>query len=149
MTNRLGIPAEIMKTDSRPELCTTVHWEAAEKNLVLCSYAVKTKSRGMKSLLLLSTMRVLLGVIRDDGKRKPAIFKAHDFTKGRADIVDQKMSSLSCKAKSARWKMVAFYYILDTGFELATALLRPHGNKMGDGSIHRPKQRIITGRLEK
>ena len=35
MTNRIGIPAEIKKTDNRPELCTTVHWEAEEKNLVL------------------------------------------------------------------------------------------------------------------
>ena len=47
---------------------------------MLCSYAVKTKSKGMKSVLLLSAMRVLLGVTR--GKRKPAIFKAYDFTKG-------------------------------------------------------------------
>ena len=31
MTNRIGIPAEIKKTDNRPELCTTVHWEAEEK----------------------------------------------------------------------------------------------------------------------
>ena len=59
MTNRIGIPAEIKKTGNRPELCTTVHWEAEEKNLVLCPYAVKTKSKGMKSVLLLSTMSVI------------------------------------------------------------------------------------------
>ena len=59
MTNRIGIPAEIKKIDNRPELCTTVHWEAEEKNLVLCSYAVITKSKGMKSVLLLSTMSVI------------------------------------------------------------------------------------------
>ena len=59
MTNRIGIPAEIKKTDNRPELCTTVHWEAEEKNLVLRPYAVKTKSKGMKSVLLLSTMSVI------------------------------------------------------------------------------------------
>ena len=104
----------------------------------------------MKSVFLLSLMRVLLGDTRDDGKRKPAIFKAYDF-KGGTNIVDQKMPSLSCKAKSARGKMVVFYYILDsarvisttllalknkqdprklnsfdTEFELATALVRPH-----------------------
>ena len=59
MTNRIGIPAEIKKTDNRPELCTTVHWEAEDMNLVLCSYAVITKSKGIKSVLLLSTMSVI------------------------------------------------------------------------------------------
>ena len=59
MTNRIGIPAEIKKTDNWPGLCTTIHWEAAEKNLVLHPYAVKTKSKGMKSVLLLSTMSVI------------------------------------------------------------------------------------------
>ena len=63
---------------------------------------------------------MLLGVTRDDGKRKFAIFKAYDFTKGGTDIVDQKMSSLSCKAK---WKMVAFYYILDSARVNSTTLL--------------------------
>ena len=60
---------------------------------------------------------MLLGVTRADGKRKSAIFK------GGTDIVDQKMSSLSCKAKSARWKMVAFYYILDSARVNSTTLL--------------------------
>ena len=66
---------------------------------------------------------MLLGVTRDDGKGKPAIFKAYDFTKDGTDIVDQKMSSLSWKAKSARWKMVAFYYILDSARVNSTTLL--------------------------
>ena len=30
------------------------------------------------------------------------------------DIVDQKIGSYTCKAKSPKWKMVALYYILDT-----------------------------------
>ena len=122
---------------------------------------------------------MLLGVTRDDGKRRPAIFKAYDFTKGETDIVDQKMSSLSCKAKSARWKMVAFYYILDsacvnsttllalrnkqdprklisfdTGFELATALVRPHilrrpKNGIENQSIHRLKTKNYNREMGK
>ena len=39
--------------------------------------------------MVLSTMRPLQGVTIDDGKKKPAIIKFYDFTKGGTDIVDQ------------------------------------------------------------
>ena len=63
---------------------------------------------------MLSTMQPLLGITRDDEKKKPALYKFYDFTKGGTDIVDQKIGSYTCKAKSPKWKMVALYYILDT-----------------------------------
>ena len=67
-----------------------------------------------KNVLVLSTMRPLMGITRDDGKRKPAIIKFYDFTKGGTDVMDQKISRYSCKAVSQRWTMVNFFFLLDT-----------------------------------
>ena len=55
-----------------------------------------------------------LGVMIDDEKTKPAIYKLYDFTKGGTDIVDQKMGSYTVKPKSRKWSIVAFSYLLDT-----------------------------------
>ena len=57
--------------------------------LWLLSYTVKTKFSGKKNDLLLSTMRPLNGITRDDNKQKPGTFKFYEFTKGGTDIVDQ------------------------------------------------------------
>ena len=68
-------------------------------------------------------MQPLLGVTRDDDKKNPTLYKFYDFTKGGTDIVDQKIGSYTCKAKSPKWKMIALYYILDTIRINATTLL--------------------------
>ena len=59
-------------------------------------------------------MQPILGTTKDDVKSKPAIYKAHDYTKGGTDIIDQRMNFYTCKAKSRRWRMTGFTYILDT-----------------------------------
>ena len=59
-------------------------------------------------------MRPLFSKTKDDGKEKPQIFKFYDFTKGGTDIVDQKASYYTTKSKSRKWKLVAFFYLLDT-----------------------------------
>ena len=96
-------------------------------------------------------MQPLLGTTKDDGKKKPAIYKLYDFTKGGTDVMDQRMATFSCKAKSNRWTIAAFAYILDIcrvnaatvlamnrgsdprkvnsydfGMDLALRLIRPH-----------------------
>ena len=58
-------------------------------------------------------MPPLLGVIKDDGKKKPAIMKFYDFTKGGTDIIDQRMSTYSVKLKLSKWTICAFSYMLD------------------------------------
>lgn len=80
----------------------------------LHSYVVNTKSKGKKNVLMLSTMPPLIGVTKDDGKRKPAIMKFYDFSKGGTDIVDQRISNYSVQCASRRWTMAAFAYVLDT-----------------------------------
>ncbi|CAH1242583.1 Hypp6857 [Branchiostoma lanceolatum] len=78
------------------------------------SYEVKKKETGLRNVLMLSTVPPLLAVTKDDKKFKPAIYKLYDFTKGGTDIVDQRMGSYTCKTKTPRWTMAAFFYMLDT-----------------------------------
>ena len=113
-TTRIGIPDKLKSTKDREDLSSTIYWEEENKDMVMCTYTVKTKSSGWKNVLMLSTMQPLLGITRDDEKKNPALYKFYDFTKGGTDIVDQKIGSYTCKAKSPKWKMVALYYILDT-----------------------------------
>ena len=58
-------------------------------------------------------MQPLLETTKDNGKKKPAIYKLYDFTKGVIDVMDQRMATFSCTTKSNRWTIVAFAYILD------------------------------------
>ena len=80
MTNRRGIPDEIKIVTNREEFSQTIYFEEGKKDLALCSYHVKTKSKGKRNVLMLTTMRPMLGTTRDDGKKKPALYKFYDFS---------------------------------------------------------------------
>ena len=105
-TVRIGIPDELKDTKCRENFSVTCHIESKEKNLYITTYLVKTKSTGRKNVLMLSTMRPVPGIIKDDGKLKPAIMKFCDFTKGRNDIVNQLNDYDSCRARTNRWDLV-------------------------------------------
>ena len=147
--NRVGIPPLIKDVNNREILSNEIYWEDDGKTN-LSSYVVKT-SQGKKNVLMLSTIDPILGVTKDDGKNKPAVYKLYDFTKGGTDIVDQKMGTYTVKSKSRKWTKVTFAYLLDTirvnsssllalnsgknpksinsfdfGWELATQLVTPH-----------------------
>ena len=81
-SNRLGLPDELKNPKDRDEFQSTIHWEKDKGNIALCAYTTKSKSKGNKNVLILSTMRPLLGVTKDDGKCKPVVIKFYDFTKG-------------------------------------------------------------------
>ena len=112
--NRQGIPTELKNTSEREEFWVTCHYESVKKDLCLLSYTVKTKSSDKKNVFLLSTMRPINGITRDDNKQKLGIYKFYDFTIGGTDIVDQLNDYYTVLSKSNRWDLVAFYYILDT-----------------------------------
>ena len=113
LTNRIGIPAELKECKTRDVYSRTCHFEKEDKDLCLMSYTVKTKSKGKKNVLMLSTMRPLHGVTKDEAV-KQATYKFYDFTKGGTDIVDQMNDYYSTRSKSLRWDMVALFYMLDT-----------------------------------
>ena len=173
-SNRIGLPDELKNPKERSEFESTIHWEKQHGNIALCTYTTKTKSKGMKNILVMSTMQPLLGLTKDDDKHKPAVIKFYDFTKGETDVMDMKMSKFSCKSLSHRWTMVHFYYLLDTircnalsllaikhdkslkkvnsfdvGFELVMSLVKPFvaGRSINELSLtQQNKMSIILGR---
>ena len=152
--NRRGIPVEIKQLDNREPLSYECFWETVDNKISLHSYAVNTKSSGKRNVLLRTTMQPILGTTKDDGKKKPAVYKLYDYTKGGTDVMDQRMASYTCKSKSKRWTLTAFPYILDVcrinaativalnkgndprqensydfGMKLSIALIQPHVEK--------------------
>lgn len=112
MQSRAGIPPMIKDFTHREPLTSVTFWEK-DGNTNLSSYVVKTSKR-KKNVLMLATVEPILGTTKDDGKKKPALYKLYDFTKGGADIIDQKMNTYTVKPKSNKWTIVAFSYLLDT-----------------------------------
>ena len=100
-TRRVGIPEEIRSTKDREEYSSKVFWEKEKGDLSITTYVVPS-SKGKKNVLVLSTMRPLQGITKDDGKKKPAVFKLYDFTKGGTDQMDQQIGSYSTKTKSPK-----------------------------------------------
>ena len=86
-------------------------------DIQLTSYVCKTKNpknSGKKNVLVLSThSKMIYGVTTDDGKKKPAIIKLYDFTKGGTDICDQRIENFTVKVKSRHWTMPALAYLLE------------------------------------
>ena len=80
-------------------------------------------TKGPKNVLILSTVEPLQGVTKDDGKKKPSIFKLYDFTKAGTDVVDPRIGKYSTKTKSPKWPWVCFNYVLDTIQENASTVL--------------------------
>ena len=64
-TNRIGIPDELKNTKDRNEFSVTYHLDKSKK-IYLKTYSVRTKSKGKKNFMVLSTMRPLQGVTIDD-----------------------------------------------------------------------------------
>ena len=153
MANKKGLPNEIKSTSDRDANSYKVFWEKKDCKMSLHSYVVRTKSKGMKNVLVLSTVPPILGTTIDDGKDKPAMIKFYDFSKGGTDIIDQRNGYYSTNSKSRRWPMAAFSYIIDTsrvnaqtiycannnldmrksnsfqfGWDLAISLVTPHIN---------------------
>ena len=113
-SNRLGIPDELENPKGREEFSATCNFEKEKRNLFLGSYSVKSKFKGKKNILFLSSIRPMRKKTRDDQKEKPAIQKFYDFTKDVPDTVDQINDFYIKRAKTHKWTVLAFYYMLDT-----------------------------------
>ena len=111
--NRRGIPPELKTITGREDNSYMALFEDSNKKMSLHSYAVTTKSTGRRNVLLLTTMNPIMGVTKD-AKKKPAIFRLYDVTKGGTDVVDQRMGSYTTKPKSRKWTVAALCYVLDT-----------------------------------
>ena len=50
--------------------------------ITIVSYVVKSKSTRKRFCVLMTSKKTIKGITIDDKKRKPALFKEYDFTKG-------------------------------------------------------------------
>ena len=173
-TTRIGIPDELKTATDRDECSATCHFESKEKTVCLITYILKTKSKGKENVLLLSTVRPVKKKTKDDKKDKPAIYKLYDFTKGATDIMDQMNDFYTTHAKTCRWSVLAFYYMLDTiqvnakwlwcikhkksfskistfdiAFELANALVMPFFEQRNLNGLGKPLLKKINYVLDK
>ena len=73
MANRVGIPQAFKETAGKEQLSSSIFWEEGGHKS-LNSYIVKT-SKGVKNVMILSTMQANPRITRDDDKKKPALFK--------------------------------------------------------------------------
>ena len=96
-SNPKGIPAEIKEIKDRETKSNEIYWEKDNGILNLHSYVAKTKSPVKGNVLLLSTVPQLLGITKNDNKTS-LIFTNYNFSRGRTDVVDQRMKFYSCKA---------------------------------------------------
>ena len=111
---------------------------------------------------------------KDDKKNKPTIYKFYDFTKGGTDIVDQMNDFYTSRAKTSRWSVLSFYYMLNTirvnpktlwcikhkkcfikistfdiAFELANALVMPFIEQRNLNGLGKPLLKKINYFLNK
>ena len=56
VSNRKGLPKEFVKTAGRKEFSCEILWNADDVRVILHSYVIKTKSTGLRNVLLLSTL---------------------------------------------------------------------------------------------
>lgn len=112
--NRKGLPREVKSLAGREDLSYEVFYNETSPHISLHSYVVSTKSTGKRNVLILSTMHPYMGVTKDDGKKKPYLYKIYDFCKGGTDIVDQRITVYTVRIKNRRWTVIMICYLLDT-----------------------------------
>ena len=78
---------------------------ASNGKISLTNYTVKTKSKGKKSVLLLSSKPNLpsMGFTKDRVK-KPAIIKDYDFGMGATDWMDQRCAKYTTNIATKKFK---------------------------------------------
>ena len=76
---------------------TNVSGKMKIKKLVLHSYVVKSKSTSLQNVLLFSSVQPLLGTTKENGTKKPTIYKLYEFTEGGTDVMDQEWQLLVAK----------------------------------------------------
>ena len=69
-TNRIGIPDELKnpKHQKREQFSTTCHFEKDRKHLCINTYNVSTKSKGQKNVVMLTTLRPMVGRTINNGR---------------------------------------------------------------------------------
>ena len=105
-TTRKVIPKELRETSKRNINSYEVLWNDSGK-LVLNSYVVNTNSTGKKNVMILTTVKPILGTSKHDPKLKPAIYKQYDYT-GCSKIYDPILKLINNKPEKIQQKLLYF-----------------------------------------
>ena len=114
--NRVGVPKLLFDTSNKENFSSRIWYEEKLSNksrLYLTEYTVTPKSSGRRNIVMMSTLPPYLGVTKDS-KKKPAISKLYDYTKGGVDIFDQRLGMWTSNSKHPKWPLVVFSYVLDS-----------------------------------
>ena len=65
-TNRKGIPNEIKQIGNKEKNLYEIFWDESDPKLNLYSYVASTKNSGKRNVLMLSIMKPILGVAKED-----------------------------------------------------------------------------------
>ena len=104
--NQNGIPIDTKTAKHRDVLSSEIYWE--KENNVTNYILICSQDINGKTVLILSTHEPILGVTKDDGKKKPKLYKVYDFAKEETDILDQRMGFYTTKTKCRRWNITEF-----------------------------------------
>lgn len=63
---------------------------------------------------MLPIIKPLRGLMTNDDKQKPALYKIYGFTRGGTVAVDQKIQFYSVKTKIRKWTVIVFSYLIHT-----------------------------------
>ena len=77
---RQGFPNELKVKKVTDEAYSSKIYHLEDSNMHLTNYVTKKKSGGKRNVTILSTVKPISGITKDD-KKKPQIFKLYDFTK--------------------------------------------------------------------
>ena len=77
--NRKGIPIEIKQVENREVGSYKVFWNVAQKSMSLNSLIANSKSIGKQNILMLSTVKPVIGIPKDQ-KKNPALYKLNKIT---------------------------------------------------------------------
>lgn len=137
--NKPDIPKE-MKPSKDRVVCSSLF--CFQKNVTMVSYAPKKN----KCVILLSTMHHDTSV-NNDAKRKPEIISYYNKTKGGVDLMDQMVSTYTCKRQSKRWPMTFFFNMIDVAALNAYIVFTQEHPNYNTGTTH--KRRLFLKDLAK
>ena len=109
-SNWKGLSKEIKETKGREEN-SWISCKSDKGEVTLNLHVMKTKSSGMRKVLLLQTTNSAHYVTQDD--KKPLSYRIYDYTKGGIDIPGQRIGSYTTKYKTRNWTLLALSYVLD------------------------------------
>ena len=93
---------------------------------------------------MLPIIKPLRGLMTNDDKQEPALYKIYNFTKGGTVTVDQKIQFYSVKTKSRKWTVIVFSYLICVILFAINKQLDPKKFKVFDYVFNLTEQLLVS-----